>query len=177
MSEKYDPLGLGSLWDLEEANATLDESREMARNDRARTYFGDALRSRAALTSIDVAVANLDRPIHVSRVGLNWVGGTVCSTTEEAIVPFASLDSVRGASRCACPATPPDVTEFVPLGAVLRRWERRATEVTAVTRRGGLRGRLHGVWRDAVELRTQDGFALVAFEQLELIVVTSDAGA
>lgn len=177
MAENDDLLGLGALWDLERDNAALDEFREIARDHRSRGTFHDAVLDLAQRGPLEVLVASSEQSVHVDRIGLNWVDGRFCDGTDTVIVPLGSVQIVRHSRRCSCPVHPPAILEWVTVTAVLRRLERRATPVIVSTVRSGLTGRIVGVWRDAVELRTPTGRAVVPVSNLELVVVEGAAGA
>lgn len=176
MQENDDLLGLGALWDVERDNATLDEFRELARDQRSRGSFHDAILDFARRGAIDATVASSERQLHVHRIGLNWVDGRLCGGDDSTIVPLPSIRSVRSRGRCGCSAKPPRILEWVTLTAMFRRLERRASPVILTTLRGGIAGRIVGVWRDAIEVRNANGRALVPVSSLELVVVDGAGG-
>jgi hypothetical protein len=170
MATNDDIFGLGAMWDAERENESLDEIREFARDERAAKFFLDALRDAAGAGAIDVWVSTLDRPIHVLRIGLDWIDGALCGSPEIALVPRSAITIVRTSRRCSCSYGSATVLEFVSLSAVLRRFERQARHVTLTASRQSMNGRITGVWRDAVRLRGLVDQVLVPVSQIELVV-------
>ena len=147
-------LGLGSLWDTEQMNIDWDVARKLERDRKSELYFSDAMLALLVDEGITVQVTSLDRVIHVRRIGMMWVDGVVCGSVERAIVPFGSIRAAFSPSDCVCAALPPEHFELLPLGAVFRDIERHATSITIVGERFGVRGRITGVWRDAISVRS-----------------------
>ena len=154
MSRNENLLGLGSLWDTEQMNIDWDVARKRERDRKSELYFSDAMVSLPLNDGVTVQVASLDRVIHVRRIGMMWIDGVVCGSVERAIVPFDAIRAVFSPSNCACAAVTPDHLEMVPLGAVLRDIERHASSITVMGERLGFRGRITGVWRDAISVRS-----------------------
>jgi hypothetical protein len=176
MARNDDLLGLGAMWDLERDNAALDEFREIARDERARQHFHDAILALVRSHPVDAYVGTLDRPIHITRMGMNWVEGRPCGHTDVAIAPLSATRVVRTSRGCACEVRFATVFEWVTLGAVLRHVERHAQTVTVTTVASGTTGRVVGVWRDAVTVRSREGVAVIPFASLELVVTVFDVG-
>jgi hypothetical protein len=170
MATNDDLFGLGAMWDAERENESLDEIREFARDERAAKFFWDALRDVAGGGAIDVWVTTLDRPIHVLRIGLDWIDGALCGSPEIALVPRSAITFVRTSRRCSCSYGIATALEFVSLGAVLRQFERQARHVTLTASHQSVSGRITGVWRDAVRLRGMVDQVLVPVLQIELVV-------
>lgn len=176
MSENENLLGLGSLWDSAVLNAQTDESRENARNERATRYLRDALTELTTDWGASVQVDQLDRPIHVERVGMMWLDGALCGTVDRVVVPFAAIGRVTTPPECGCALSPPRLFELVPLGAVWRELERRATPVIVVAHRAGVRGRIVGVWRDAMTIRGTRHRTVVPASARVVVVVDGGQG-
>jgi hypothetical protein len=171
MSRNENLLGLGSLWDVEQMNIERDVARERERDRKSELYFSDAMLALRAHDGLTVQGTSLDRVIHVRRIGMMWVDGVVCGSGERAIVPFGAILTAFSPSDCGCASSAPDRYELVPLGAVLRDIERRSSSVTIVGERFGVRGRITGVWRDAVTVRSLRREAVVPRSALGVILV------
>lgn len=171
MSSNENLFGLGSLWDTEILNAQFDEAREKARQERATRYLRDAISDLIAESPTSVIVVAVDRPIHVERVGMMWLDGTLCGSTDRVIVPCAAIDRVSAPPECGCLIPRPREFELVPLGAVWRELERRATPVTVMTSRGGIHGRIVGVWRDAISVQGARNLFVVPASARTIVVV------
>jgi hypothetical protein len=174
MGENQNLLSLGSLWDTEIDNAQLDEKREQDRDRRASLHFRDALLELLATGGISVLSRAGVRPVHVRRVGLMWLDGVMCGTTDRVIVHLTAIHSATDTVACSCPSESPRVFELVPFGAVLRELERRSVAVTAIRDHGGIHGRIGGVWRDAVTLNTARGRVVLPVSEFGVVVVGSD---
>ena len=84
------------------------------------------------------------------RLGVSCAGGVACCFwAARALLPAAPLRSAK-ANRAARWRCPPSSTCFVPLGALKRRFGRRASMSCVAYRRGGLTG-----WRRMLELCAQ----------------------
>ena len=173
MSTNENLLGLGSLWDAEVANIEWDERREGEREHRATRYFRDALLELASESGVTVHIASASSAVHVQRIGMLWADGVLCGSNDRAIVPFREICVATNAPHCQCETRPPRVFDLVPMGAVLRELERKSALITLGLARHGLRGKICGVWRDAVSVRTTRGRVVVPFARLGLIVVSN----
>lgn len=171
MGENRNLLSLGSLWDSEIDNAQWDETREQNRDRRGALYFRDALLELAEPGSISVVSKVGLWTVHVRRVGLMWVDGTLCGTPDRVIVHQSAIRSATDLAACGCAVESPRIFEFVPFGAVLRELERRATDITVIHDRGGVHGRISGVWRDAVTLNTARGRVVFPVSVCGVVVV------
>lgn len=161
MSENENLLGLGSLWDTERLNAEFDEARETERERKAQLSLGDALIEQGRSEPLSAWIAESSQPLHVRRLGLLWLDGVMCGSGDTVLVPFSAILRASSSAECDCTMSLPKVFEFVPLGAVFRDLERRAAVVSIVVHRGGVRGRIIGVWRDALTILTTRGVAIV----------------
>lgn len=164
-------LGLGSLWDVERHNADLDEARDAERDRKARLYARDAIVALGLDSGLSVFVTGVERPVHAARIGLRWIDGAVCGTTERAVIPDGSIDLVATNAVCDCDSPSVRDYPFVTLGAVLRELERTAAEVTVVAGRRGVRGRITGVWKDALSVTSSQGESVVPVEALSVVIV------
>ena len=171
MSRNENLLGLGSLWDVEQMNIERDVARERERDRKSELYFSSAMLALRVHDGLTIQVTSLDRVIHVRRIGMMWVDGVVCGSSERAIVPFDAILTAFSPSDCGCASSEPDCYELVPLGAVLRDIERRSSSVTIVGERFGVRGRITGVWRDAVTVRSLRRESVVPRSALSVILV------
>ena len=135
-------------------NINRDVARKRERDRKSELHFSDAILALRADDGVTVQVASLDRVIHVRRIGMMWIDGMVCGSAERAIVPFGAIRAAFSSSDCGCVALVPEHFEFLPLGAVLRDIERHAASITIVDERFGVRGRITGVWRDAISVRS-----------------------
>lgn len=171
MSENENLLGLGSLWDTERLNAKLDAARESERDRKAHLSLGDALVELGRENPLSVWISELTQPLHVRRLGLLWLDGRLCGSADFIAVPFPAIVRASSTVSCACDTEIPNVFELVPFGAVLRDLERRAAAVSVVVPRGGVRGRIAGVWRDALTILTAGGFVVVPHRSILGLVV------
>lgn len=171
MTENRNLLGLGSLWDSELQNAVFDEKREIERNRRAQSYVRDALLELVIDGPLNVVSRGVTSPIHVERIGLGWLDGVVCGSSERAIVRIEAIHTAGTTMTCDCRRISPQLYEFVPYGAVLRDLERRAATILVVGDRGGVGGRVFGVWRDAITLNTDRGRVVVPWSACGLVLV------
>jgi hypothetical protein len=171
MTENQNLLGLGSLWDSELQNAVFDEKREIARNRRAQLHVRDALLELVIHGPLTVVSGGVTSPIHVERIGLGWLDGVLCGSSERAIVRFEALYRAGTTTTCGCRRLSPQLYEFVPYGAVLRDLERRAANILVIGDRGGVGGRVSGVWRDAITLTTDRGRVVVPWSACGLVLV------
>lgn len=176
MRENDDLLGLGTLWDLEVANSSWDERREGDRLIRARRHLSDALASMARNDPLAAMTDNLDRWLHVRVLGMNWVDGYLCGSRARVVIPHSAVSIVRANSSCGCNRDLAKVVEWVPLSAVLRQWERRATTVTVMTARQSVTGRVVGVWRDAIQVRSMTSLTVVSLLHVVVVVETESGG-
>ena len=172
MAENQDFLGLDSLWDAEVQNAVFDESREVERNRRAQFHLREALLELAHDHSLSVVATSATEQIHVRRIGMMWLDGVLCGSPDRAIVHFDAIQRATADGICGCRRSDPQLFEFVPFGAVLRDLERRATNVVVVHDRGGVAGRITGVWRDALSMATHRGRVVLPWSACGLILVT-----
>lgn len=172
MAENQNLLGLGSLWDSELQNAVFDEKRETERNRRAQFHLREALLDLSADNPLTVVSTVVTSPVHVQRIGLGWLDGVVCGSVDRAIIHFTSIQRAGTTTLCGCRRQVPQLYELVPFGAVLRDLERRATDVLIVGDRGGIGGRISGVWRDAITMTTQRGRVVVPWSACGLVLVT-----
>lgn len=172
MPENQNFLGLGSLWDAEVQNAVLDEKREADRNRRAQLHLREALLELAHNSSVSVIAAGVTGVIHVYRIGMMWLDGVLCATSDRAVVHFSAIQRATSFRGCGCRALTPQLFELVPFGAVLRDLERRGTEVIVVHEHGGVSGRITGVWRDALSLSTRRERVVVPWSACGLILVS-----
>jgi hypothetical protein len=172
MTENQNFLGLGSLWDSEVQNVALDEKREVERNRRAQTYLRDALLDLAQDHAVSVVAVGRVQSIHVRRIGMMWLDGVLCGSSDRAVVHFNAIERATADGACGCRRSLPHLFELVPFGAVLRDLERRAAEVVVVQNRSGVSGRITGVWRDALSLTTSRGRVVVPWSACGLILVT-----
>lgn len=174
VGENQNLLSLGSLWDTEIDNAQWDEKREQNRDRRASLYFRDALLELAATGGISVVSRAGGKPVHVRRIGLMWVDGVMCGTTDRVVVHLTAIHSATDSVTCGCPIETPRLFELVPFGAVLRELERRSAAITVIRDHGGIHGRIGGVWRDAVTLITARGRVALPVSECGVVVVGSD---
>lgn len=171
MVENRNLLSLGSLWDSEIDNAHWDETREQNRDRRGALYFRDALLELAATGNISVVSKVGLWNVHVRRVGLMWMDGTLCGTLDRVIVHQSAIRSVTDLATCGCQVETPRIFELLPFGAVLRELERRAADVTMMLDRGGVHGRISRVWRDAVTLKTARGRIVLPISECGVVIV------
>lgn len=171
MSENENLLGLGSLWDTERLNVEFDEAREAERERKAQLSFGDALVEQSRSEPLTVWIADSTEPLHVRRLGQLWLDGVMCGSGDTVVVPFPAIRRAASSSGCDCSIPLPKVFELVTLGAVLRDLERKAAMVSVLVNRGGIRGRICGVWRDAVSILTARGVAIVPKDSIGGVVV------
>ena len=171
VAENRNILGLGSLWDAEVQNADFDEKRETERNRRAQSHLRDALLDVAIDHRLSGVAVGLTQRIHVRRIGMMWLDGVLCGSFDTALVHFHAIQRATADEHCACRLSALQLFELVPLGAVLRDLERRATEVVIVHDRGGITGRITGVWRDAVSLTTHRGRVVVPWSACGVILL------
>ena len=172
MTENQNFLGLGSLWDSEVQNIIFDEKREVERNHRAQSYLRDALLDLAQNCPVSVVAVGLSQRIHVRRIGMMWLDGVLCGSSDRVVVHFTAIHRATAAGACGCRHSPLHLFELVPFGAVLRELERRAAEVVVVHNHGGISGRITGVWRDALSLTTPRGRVVVPWSACGLVLVT-----
>lgn len=175
MSENENLLGLGSLWDTEQLNAELDEFREKERERKGRAHFSDALTELAREHPLTAWVTVFDRPVHVRRIGMMWFDGVRCGSVDTVVVPFGAIVRVGTSTGCDCVVTAPRFFEFVTFNAVLREVERRSAPVSVINERGGVRGRISGVWRDAVTMRTELGVLVIPHSAITALIVDIDS--
>lgn len=173
MSQNENLLGLASLWDSEVANAEWDTRREEQRESRGSRYFRDAIVEVSHTTALTITTHAFDDRVHVRRIGLLWVDGFSCGSTERVIVAFSSIEMATAERRCECRCEPPTVYELVPFGAVLRELERQRLIVTVTTGRHGLQGRIDGVWRDSITVSTPRGAVVFPHTSIDRIVIAS----
>jgi hypothetical protein len=171
MSGNENLLGLGSLWDAEQMNIERDIARERERDRKSGLFFADAMLALLMDGGVTVEVTSIDRVVHVRRIGATWIDGMVCGSVERAIIPFGAIRAAFSPSDCACAVSLPDHFEFVPLGAVLRDIERHSSAITIVGERFGVRGRITGVWRDAITVRSHRRESVVPRSALGVILV------
>jgi hypothetical protein len=171
MTENQNFLGLGSLWDAEVQNAVFDEKREAERNRRAQLHLREALIDVAQDRSLSVMVGGVAQYIHVQRIGMMWLDGELCGSSDRAVVHFTAIQRASSGGLCGCRTSTPQLFELVPLGAVLRDLERRAAEVLVVQQHGGIAGRITGVWRDALSMTTHRGRVVVPWSACGLILI------
>jgi len=164
-------LGLGSLWDAEQRNADLDEARELERGRKAQLYFRDAIVELSDRGTSLVTVLGVRNGIHVRRIGMFWLDGDLCGTTERVIVPFGGVVNVMSESLCGCQPGRVASFDMVTFGAVARELERHLTPVSVVGDRHGVQGRISGVWRDAITIRTALGESLIPLLAIRAIHV------
>lgn len=176
MSVNENLLGLGSLWDAEQLNIERDVARERERERKSELYFSDAVLALAGASGVTVQVTAFDHIIHVRRIGMMWIDGVVCGSADRAIVPFDAIGAAYSPSNCACTTTQPNHYEMVPLGAVLRELERRASSVTVIGERFGVRGRIIGVWRDAVTVRSAHRDTVLRRSAVRVVLVDDSGG-
>ncbi len=171
MTRDENLFGLGSLWDAEQRNADLDEAREIERGRKAQLHFRDAIVEIAKGGNALVTVVGAPQGIHVRRIGMLWLDGDLCGTTDRVIVPLSGVASVVSDSMCGC--TPRSVASFemVTFGAVARELERHVSHVSVTGDRHGVRGRISGVWRDAITVRTPLGESLFPLTAIRAIYV------
>ncbi len=175
MSGNENFLGLGSLWDAEQMNIDRDIARKHERDRKSELYFPEAMLAIRVDGGVTVQPTSLDRDIHVRRIGMMWIEGVVCGSVERAIAPFGEIRAAFSPSDCVCAVVPPDHFEMVPLGAVLRDIERHASSVTITSERFGVRGRITGVWRDAISVRSLRREWVVPRSSLGVILVDDGA--
>lgn len=175
MSLNENLLGLGSLWDAEQLNIEQDVARERERERKSELYFSDAVLALTGDGGVTIQVTSLDYVIHVRRIGMMWVDGLLCGSTERAIIPYDAIGVAYSPSTCGCTVSKPDCFEMVPLGAVLRGIERRASTVTVVGERFGVRGRIIGVWRDAVSVLASHRETVLRRSAIRVVLV-DDSG-
>ncbi len=171
MSVNENLLGLGSLWDAEQLNIERDVARERERERKSELYFSDAVLALAGPDGVTVQVTAFDRIIHVRRIGMMWIDGVVCGSADRAIVPFDAIGAAYSPSTCACTVSRPTHYEMVPLGAVLREIERHSSSVTIIGERFGVRGRITGVWRDAVTVRSSHRDTVLRRSAVRVVLV------
>lgn len=168
-------LGLGSLWDAEQLNIERDVARERERDRKSELYFSDAVLALTGDGGVTIQVTSFDYVIHVRRIGMMWVDGLLCGSSDRAIIPYDAIGLAYSPSTCRCRVSKPDHYEMVPLGAVLRELERRASSVTIVGERFGVRGRIIGVWRDAMTVRSAQRETVLHRSAVRVVLV-DDSG-
>lgn len=171
MSANENLLGLGSMWDVERDNANLDTMREDARDRRSRLYTRDAIVALGLEAGLSVSASGVEQPVHARRLGLGWIDGTLCGTRERAIIPFGRIVTVSTESTCECGQFTVRDYPFVPLGAVFRELERSVSEVTVICGRRGVRGRVTGVWRDALTVKSTIAETVIPVSMLSVVIV------
>lgn len=176
MREKENLLGLGSLWDTEIHNAEWDEDRDRNRERRGQLYLRDALIELAGSACLSVTTRCGAAPLHVRRIGMMWVDGQACGSPDRSIVHLSAVRHASETVECGCSLETPRVYELVPFGAVLRELERQSATVSIVHERGGHRGRIVGVWRDAVTLMTTRGRIVLPLSECGVVVVEESNG-
>ena len=176
MSRNENLLGLGSLWDSEQLNIEWDIARERERDRKSELYFSDAVVELVRHDSVTIQVTMLDRVIHVRRIGMMWLDGVVCGSLERTIVPFGAIGVAFSPADCACTTSAPERFEMVPLGAVLRDIERHSSPITIMGEQFGVRGRITGVWRDAITVRSLRRESVVPRSALGVIIVDDGGG-
>lgn len=164
-------LGLGSLWDAEQSNADLDEAREFERGRKAQLCFRDAIAEISQGGNSLVTVSGFHTGIHIKRIGMFWLDGDLCGTTDRVIVPLSGVVCVVSDSLCGCEPHSVASFEMVTFGAVARELERHMTRVIVTGDRHGVRGRISGVWRDAITVRTPAGESLFPLTAIHAIHV------
>lgn len=152
-------------------NIELDIARERERVRKSGLFFSDAMLALREDGGVTVQVALFDRVIHVRRIGMTWIDGVVCGSVDRAIVPFGSIRAAFSPPDCKCVVSTPDHFELVPLGAVLRDIERHSASITVVGERFGVRGRITGVWRDAITVRSRRRESVLPRPALGVIIV------
>lgn len=167
-------LGLGSLWDAEQLNIEQDLARERERGRKSELYFSDAIQELSTNRGLTIQLVSFSRLIHVRRIGMLWLDGVVCGSVERAIVPFGAITAAFTPSHCECASSEPERFELVPMGAVLRDLERRSAPLTILGDRYGVRGRLAGVWRDAISVRSSERDTVLPRSSLGVIIVDDD---
>lgn len=172
MTDNRNLLGLGSLWDTEVLNAIVDAKREVERNRRAQLHLREALLDLAHDRPMSVISARATQSIHVRRIGMMWLDGVLCGSSERAVVHFNAIQRASSSDVCGCRRHNPELFELVPFGAVLRDLERRASDIVVVHEQGGVAGRITGVWRDAISITTLRGRVVVPWSACGLILVT-----
>lgn len=176
MREKQNLLGLGSLWDTEIHNAQWDEDRDRNRERRGQLFLRDALIELAGSDYLTVTPRFGTVPLHVRRIGMMWVDGQACGSRDRTIVHLSAVRHASETTVCGCALEIPRVYELVPFGAVLRELERKSAKVSIVHESGGRRGRIVGVWRDAVTIMTQRGRFVLPLSECGVIVVEDSNG-
>jgi hypothetical protein len=171
MSINENTLGLGSLWDSEQMNSELDVARERERVRKSGLFFSDAMLALREDDGVSVQATSFDRVVHVRRIGMTWIDGVVCGSVDRVIVPFGAIRVAFSPSDCTCVVSTPDHFELVSLGAVLRDIERHASSITVVGERFGVRGRITGVWRDAITVRSRRRESVLPRSALGVILV------
>ena len=172
MTESQNFLGLGSLWDSEVLNAVFDEKREAERNRRTQLHLREALLELAHDHPLSVVAVGVAHHIHVRRIGMMWLDGVLCGSSERAVVHFTAIQRAISDGPCGCRTSAPQLFELGPFGAVLRDLERRVANVVVVHDHGGVAGRITGVWRDALSMTTPRGRVVVPWSACGLILVT-----
>ena len=163
--------GFQSLWDSEIDNAELDERRELIRAERARIPFIRVLANRGEQSPLDVLVSSTLVPVHIGRVGASWIEGNLCGTATVLIAPFHSVNAIIEHRSCTCSRTLPRIFPHVTMGARLRAIERESQTVTVTLVRGGFRGQLVAVWRDAVDVQINERRVSIPVRSIEFIIV------
>lgn len=172
MTENQNFLGLASLWDAEVENAVFDEQRESDRIRRAQHHLRDALLDLAQDHPLSVVAVGVAQPVHVQRIGMMWVDGVLCGSFDRAIVHFTAIQRATTTGICGCQRYAAELFELVPFGAVLRDLERRGARIIVVHERGGVVGRVTGVWRDALSITTAQGRVVVPWSACGVVLVT-----
>ena len=171
MSANENLLGLGSMWDVERDNANLDTMREDARDRRSRQHTRDAIVALGLEAGFSVAASSMERSVHARRLGLGWIDGILCGTRERAIVPFGGIVLVSTESTCECGHVTVRDYPFVPLGAVFREMERSVSEVAVICGQRGVRGRITGVWRDALTVKSTIAETVIPVSTMSVVIV------
>ncbi len=163
--------GYQSLWDSEIDNAELDERRELIRAERAQIPFIRLLAIRGEQSPLDVLLSSSREPVHVGRVGASWVEGNFCGTSTVVVAPLHSVNAMLDQGSCTCSRTFARSFPHVTIGARLRACERENQSVTVTVVRGGFRGRLVAVWKDAVDVQVNQRPVSIPISSIEFIVL------
>lgn len=163
--------GFESLWESEKQNISLDEKREAIRNERATLNFSGLVRDISNNVDSTRILLTGSLRIHAKTIGLNWVEGKTCPAGECVVVPLSKVSAVLAAKPCECVSNGIASHPLVPVGALLRSYERGGANFQLSFAGNTFTGRVVAVFRDAVAFATSDSQLLIPFSTIESISV------
>lgn len=163
--------GFESLWESEKQNLSLDEKRESIRNERATLNFLGLVRESSNNADSTRILLTDSLRIHAKTIGQNWVAGMTCPAGESVVVPLSRVRAVLAAKPCECVPNRIASHPLVPIGALLRSYERSGANLQLSFAVSIFSGRVVAVFRDAVAFATSDSQLLIPFPTIESISV------